>query len=95
MTDAEFRKRVRELVKLVDDGDIPEARAAAAQIRELLAERGLEPRCHEGRKDLDGTIAGVEWYAGQLPAIVDREAWFAINSWCNCVDKFVPQSEAP
>lgn len=32
----------------------------------------------------------VEWYAGQGLSMLKKEAWFAINSWINCLDKFCP-----
>lgn len=32
----------------------------------------------------------VEWYAGQGLSMLKKEQWFAINSWINCLDKFVP-----
>ena len=30
----------------------------------------------------------MEWYAGQIIAVVEHEAWFAVNSLVNTTDKF-------
>lgn len=85
-----FVRRVRELIVQVDKGGVDTAANVSADIRELLADRGLESGCHLGRMDLDGSIDQVEWYAGQFLDIVDNGAWFAMNSFCNCMDRFAP-----
>ena len=33
----------------------------------------------------------LRWFLGQGIAIVDKKAWFDMNSWVNCIDKFVPE----
>lgn len=33
----------------------------------------------------------LEWYAGQLIDMAETGAWFGINSWINCTDKFAPK----
>lgn len=81
---------VRAAARGIDTGSTATIGAACAPIRAALAERGLAPGCHVGRKDMGATEA-VEWFAGQLLEIVDAKAWFAVNSWLNCVDKFAPE----
>lgn len=89
----DLRRGLRAAVKLIESGGPSEATAAAESVesvRVLLAERGLGPNCHVGNGALVGD-AVVEWYAGQLLDIVDRKAWFAMNSLINGLDKFVPE----
>lgn len=100
----ELRTLTRSTILIVERGGPDGIEETVAPLRSALAERGLAPRCHvgaeppliEGRSSLTPDMT-VEWYAGQLLDIVDKKAWFAMNSLINCVDKFCPeptQSEA-
>jgi len=100
----ELRALTRSTVLTVERGGPDGIEETVAPLRSALAERGLAPGCHvgteppliEGRSRLTPDMT-VEWYAGQLLDIVDKKAWFAMNSLINCVDKFCPeptQSEA-
>lgn len=90
MTDLELRNIVRASIAALSTAGPGTAPIRVAPIRAALAKRGLGPGCHAGRTDLN-TYETVEWYAGQALDLVDREAWFAINSLINCLDKFVPE----
>lgn len=48
----------------------------------------VEPGIHVGNKDIQGEQM-IEWYAGQLLSVVDREAWLAMNSILRCAEKFL------
>jgi len=68
----------------------PELINLVGAVRDVLTNRGLGGNCHVGgdfSKDVDGEMT-LEWYAGALVDIYDNKAWYAMNSWINCVDKF-------
>lgn len=83
---------IRKVAERVEKGGETDATEAAAVIREALAQRGLAAGCHVTNAGAASLTAEqiVEWYAGQFIALVDAGAWFAMNSWLNCVDKFAP-----
>lgn len=57
-----------------------------------LLEIGIKPNVHVGLKEEEfNNLTRIEWYAGQIINIVNKKSWFAVNSWLNCVDKFVPK----
>lgn len=70
-------RRGRSLDELVED------------LRTALAARGLKPGCHVGEKTWHEEKQ-IEWYAGQIIAVVDDEAWYAMNALINNLDKFCP-----
>jgi hypothetical protein len=73
----------REVVARLEKNGPEEARAIVHPLRAYVA-----PGVHEGTRPTGEAV--VEWYAGQLLQIVDDQAWFAMNSILNCVDRFVP-----
>lgn len=79
-----LRTCVRAVIAALDRVGPGDADAIVAPLREYV-----QPGIHVGRTDLAGDEA-VEWYAGQILAVVDGKAWFAVNSLINCVDKFCP-----
>lgn len=85
---------VRSAAAQLERGSESNAKVIMEPVRAALAERGLAPGCHV-REGADGPALtaeqAVEWYAGQGVSLVDNEAWFAINSWLNCLDKFAPE----
>lgn len=90
MTTDELRALTRNTVLAVRDKGGPEGILdTVAPVRAALAERGLAPMCHVGCGELTPDEI-VEWYAGQLLAIVDAEAWHAVNTLINVVDRFAP-----
>lgn len=73
--------------------DTPGSSKVLKEITEPLRAAGVVPSCHEGRgAEMDHTDAGyrmqLEWFAGQLLDMIDRESWGGINSWINCTVKF-------
>ena len=86
----ELRSLTRSVVLAIDCGGLDGIEAAVAPVRAALAARGLNPGCHVGLGRELTSGEGVEWYAGQLLDIVDTEAWFAMNSFINVVDRFCP-----
>lgn len=84
----ELRQALRQQANIVDKGDTAAAIAAAR----ILGTHGAVRGCTMGSKEMkDGDDACVAWFAGQFLDIVESEAWFAVNSWLNCVDRFCPE----
>lgn len=75
----------------IRDGRENEVQLAAEEFKEL----GVEPDMHVGNEELKNLsgdsktwtdpqkILLLEWFAGALVAINDKQAWFAVNSWIN------------
>ena len=60
-------------------------------LRDAAAEfeaAGVVADLHVGRTDLTPRER-VEWYAGQLVSVAQHDG-FGLGTWCNCLDKFVP-----
>jgi len=88
----DLRTTVRACVDALERGGEHTARRCVEPIRVALAERGLAPGCHAGRKDLaDKPEETLEWYAGQVLHVIDSESWVAVNAIINCLDKFCPE----
>jgi hypothetical protein len=52
-----------------------------APIRAMIAEAGIEPGMHVGDRTIsDDPRRLAEWWLGQIADIIDREAWFAMNT---------------
>jgi len=84
----ELRRVLREQAVILEKGDTVHAKAAA----EILRANGAVSRCNMGSKEMsEGDDACVAWFAGQFLEIVEENAWFAVNSWLNCVDRFCPE----
>ena len=91
MTDEDFAALVCVVVGRLSFADERLAAPVVKNLRDALALRGHGPGCHAGRKDIVPQSAEcVEWYAGQLLEIIDREAWYAMNSAINVLAIFVP-----
>lgn len=85
MTTEELTQHVVALVGIVDRGGKDSVAVVADRLREL----GIVNGVHVGRDDLvNGTYDCVEWYAGQLLAIIEGKHWFAMNSLINVCEKF-------
>jgi hypothetical protein len=85
------RTRLRETVERLASGGVETVPSVLSELKALGAVRGV----HQGRTDMaNGSDECVEWYAGQIVDVLEEKAWFAVNSVCNCVDKFCP-AEAP
>jgi hypothetical protein len=93
----DLTKLVRETWVKVDACGVGGIAEAVKPLRVALAARGLGPNCHVGIAKKRGypltPEETVEWYAGSLLDIVDNEAWWCVNSWLNCVDKFAPETQ--
>jgi len=81
---------VRAAARSLETTGLEDAKRLAAPVREEMTKLGLVPDCHCWEVIWDRQKQ-LERYAGQLLSIVDGEAWFAMNSWLNCVDKFAPE----
>ena len=76
-----------ELIK-VRKGGIPNA----VVMKNFLISCGFKKDAHLGKNPSDFTDTMIlEWYLGQGITIVDKCAWFAMNSWLNCIEKYVPE----
>ena len=87
-----LRSQVRKTIEALDrigdiDNSIP---PMLDEIRAMLKAKNLGPNCRVGEKMEDGSEECVEWYAGQLLAIIDTQQLFAMNSLINCLDRFCP-----
>jgi hypothetical protein len=89
MTDQELFALIRDAARIVAHGDTPQATEQAARLRNAGIERGFGV----GRRDMDRRETAL-WYAGQFIEIVEEGAWFAVNSWINALDRFVPLEES-
>lgn len=87
----EFRKKLRSILIKVENGDVREAQAAYFRIKELLEEEGLATNCFVGEDMKEGDDKTVRWYAGQFLEIVEKNSWYAMNSYLNCMDRFCPK----
>lgn len=88
MTDIELTTLIRSTATEMAFAGTDTARALATRMRAAGVIRNL----HVGLQPL-GARQTLEWYAGQFLEIVETGAWFAMNSWLNCVDKFAPTLE--
>lgn len=86
----DFKKIVRICVGELERGDEYGARDALEPMRTALQARGQQVNCHVGKSDMSEDEV-VEWYAGQGLDIVDSQAWHAVNSYINNLDRFVPE----
>jgi hypothetical protein len=87
----EFRKKLRSILIKVENGDVREAQTAYFRIKELLEEEGLATNCFVGEDMKEGDDKTVRWYAGQFLEIVEKNSWYAMNSYLNCMDRFCPK----
>lgn len=88
-----LRSILRRAVLAIADTDVDGSQLHVEAVRTALSERGLAPGCHVGNTGLGvGTDLCVEWYAGQLVDIFDKQSYFAVNSFINCLDIFCPES---
>jgi len=90
MTIDELRTLTRDMILAIDKGGPPAVEASVAPVRLALAERGQVSGCHVGLGRELTPDETVEWYAGQLLDIVDKKAWFAMNSLINLRDHLCP-----
>ena len=87
----ELRSLVRDTIFGIEKGGLTGIEAKTAMVRVALFDRGRAPGCHVGLgRDLTPDET-VEWYAGQLLDIVDNKAWFAMNPFITCVDRYCPE----
>jgi hypothetical protein len=84
--DTDLRTKVREVILMVEAGGTAEAQKGAEELRPLIP--AGQP--HRGKKNMTEQEV-IEWYAGEFLDIVDGQAWFAMNSLINCIDKFCPE----
>jgi len=81
------RKAVKKLEAFTDETPMESVEAIVAPLRDFI-----KPDTRLGQRGMtDGSDECVEWYAGQLLSIVDKKAWYAINSIINCLDRFCPE----
>jgi hypothetical protein len=81
-----LREEVRSCVILLDKG----GEEVVSIVIQRLKNAGAINNIHVGNSDLDSDQT-VEWYAGQILEVLEKEQWFAVNSIINCLDKFCPE----
>lgn len=79
------RNELCKIVKKLDEGGTAKVSEVIQDLKNLGAVRNQ----HLGNKTLTEDET-VEWYAGQGLDILEESAFFAVNSWINCLEKFVP-----
>lgn len=87
LTVEELAKLIRTESEKISEGFTVELEAAIKTFQQA----GIEAGVHVGRTDLDdkeNTRDKLEWFAGQLISITDSKAYFAVNAWVNCTEKF-------
>lgn len=94
--DAFFRFCKKKLEKLADEG-VADAKRVAEEITPLLMSFGYGPRCLVGdprfqEKNVDQKLINF-WFIGQFLEIVQRESWWAMNSYLNSLDRLVVNGE--
>jgi hypothetical protein len=79
---------IRKFLIAVRDGGISNAQGMAMVLKEngYIADEFVG---YDGEFTEEKTL---RWYLGSGISIVDNEAWFAMNSWLNCIEKFVPEN---
>jgi hypothetical protein len=80
--------KMREFLLGVEKGGIPDAQAMAHTLREngYIAHEFVDHRTGAFTPEMT-----IRWFLGQGIAIVDEGAYFAMNSWINCIEKYVPE----
>lgn len=58
---------------------------------EFLNDERFALLCDEQDYSEDDKCLILRWYAGQLMAIEHQNAFFAVNSWINTIDRFSPK----
>ncbi len=86
LTDPQLRALIRTCVASLDAANTKSAALAVEPLRAV----GIIPHCHVGRTGHTSRET-LEWYAGQLLHCIDAEAWHAIQSLINTLDKFTQE----
>jgi hypothetical protein len=86
MSDEELTGLVRAVVGRIDKGGPENIGMAIKPLRDA----GITCGPFRGEMAKVSPRHGLLWYAGEIIGIVEEEAWFAVNSWINCADKFAP-----
>lgn len=82
---------LQRVIDLIDD--VGPGHENLRTARNLIAEAAIEPECHVGREPSSmDDVASTEWLLGQLASIIDREAWFAMNTFINISNSFLDGS---
>lgn len=81
----ELTDLVRDAVNIISAGDVPQAQQQAKR----LEARGFVANWGVDRKDMTPEEV-IRWFGGQIMDIVATEAWYAMNSVINSLDRFVP-----
>lgn len=89
MTDAQLTELVRSVAKAVETGP-GQLEAKVKPLRDA----GITAGPYRGEAAKVSPRNTVLWFAGELLDCVDNNSLFAINSWLNCVDKFVPAQDS-
>ena len=80
---------IREIVKRLDEGGT----ASVDDTIAALKAAGAVKSCHlDAGRELTPEET-VEWYAGQGLNILEEKAFYAVNSFINCLDKFCPEEK--
>lgn len=92
MSNEDLAQMIRDVSAAVDNCNQDTVVETVKALREHIT-----PNCHEGcGAQMDGTDTGyklqLEWFAGQLLAMVDKKQWFGINTWINCTSKFTTRA---
>jgi len=87
MTDKEFSDAIRASIDRIDEGGVS---AALAELSTLQALPGVKSGIHIGKpaKFFEGNRRRqMEWFAGQVIDIIEKQSWFAMNSIINACEQ--------
>ena len=90
ISDADLTKMVRDIVEALDVASMADVKRIIEPLRSVVT-----PGCYVTDKPSPPLTPRqtLEWYAGQILEIADAGAWFCVNSWLNCRDKFAPKAD--
>ena len=83
------RARLRDIVNALDKGGTKSVLGVLSDLASIGAVRNVHLDTAGNRTLTEDET--VDWYAGQIVDVLESEAYFAVNSLINCLDKFVPE----
>ena len=85
MTNKELAELIRAVALVIDNSNEVTIQDAIEPLKNV----GIYANMHVGTPQEHFTPRMVlEWYAGSIIDIVEKQSWFAVNSWINCCDRF-------
>lgn len=91
----ECQQLLRILPRVVEAVDCADEHTIKAAVQPLV-DFGIKPDEGVGTSPEDFDLYGkLRWYSGQILAIIEKEAWYAVNSWINVSTRMFPPGTPP